>query len=62
MQKVSEEVLICMCFRDAKILIKQETFAWLEMHISQTLAKPVIVQHYCSSIFGIDEKTPISVL
>ena len=26
MQKVSEEVLIGMCFRDAKILIRQETF------------------------------------
>ena len=45
-----------------KSLLDRKHFAWLEMHISQTLAKPVIVQHYCASIFGIDEKTPIYVL
>ena len=37
MQKVSEEVLICMCFRDAKILIRQETFCLTR---NAYLAKP----------------------
>ena len=45
-----------------KSLLDRKHFAWLELRISQTLAKPVIVQHYCAIISGIDAKMPISLL